>query len=64
MKHFVLKKFKYIRGYEHDMPPFVKDGFADQESAENAKEALETLEPRPDIVSYIIVKEVQPWFTK
>jgi hypothetical protein len=27
--------------FEHDMPPFVKDGFADQESAEKAKTALE-----------------------
>ena len=36
MRYFVLKKFKYIRGYEHDMPPFVKDGFADQEAAEKA----------------------------
>ena len=58
MKYFVLKKFKYIRGYEHDMPPFVKDGFADLATAEGAKAALETLEPRSDIVSYIIVKEV------
>ena len=59
MKYFVLKKFKYIRGYEHDMPPFVKDGFADLEAAEKAKAALETREPSSDLVSYVIVQEVQ-----
>ena len=58
MKYFILEKFKYIRGEQHDMPPFVKDGFENQESAEKAKAALETLEPRSDIVSYIVVKEV------
>jgi len=59
MKYFVLKKFKYMRGFEHDMPSLesCKNGFADLATAEGAKAALESLEFRPDMVSYIIVKE-------
>ena len=65
MKYFILRKIKYIRGYEHDMPALekCKNGFDDLETAEGAKTALEHLEHRPDMVSYVIVKEVQPWFT-
>ena len=47
---------KYIRGVQYDMPPMGKDGFADLPTAEGAKAALETLEQRPDLVSYVIVK--------
>ena len=65
MKYFILRKMKYIRGFEHDMPAneMCKNGFDDLETAEGAKAALEHLEHRPDMVSYVIVKEVQPWFT-
>ena len=61
MKYFVLRKFKYIRGFEHDMPAVekCKNGFDDLATAEGAKAALESLEFRPDMVSFIIVKEVQ-----
>jgi hypothetical protein len=59
MKYFVLKKFKYIRGYEHDMPAneMCKNGFTDLEKAKTAMAALELLNYRPDMVSYIIVQE-------
>ena len=52
---------KYIRGFEHDMPALekCKNGFDDLATAEGAKAALESLEFRPDMVSFIIVKEVQ-----
>ena len=65
MKYFVLRKFKYIRGYEHDMPANerCKNGFDDLETAEKAIAALKVLNHRPDMTTYIIVKEVQPWFT-
>ena len=55
---FVLKKFKYIRGYEHDVAPMTKDGFETLDQATAAIEALRTLEPRSDLISYIIVKDV------
>ena len=61
MKYFVMRKFKYIRVFEHDMPPLekCKNGFDDLATAEGAKAALESLEFRPDMVSFIIVKEEQ-----
>ena len=61
MKYFVLRKMKYIRGFEHDMPALekCKNGFDNLFDAEAAKTALESLEHRPDMVSFIIVKEVQ-----
>ena len=61
MKYFVLRKFKYIRGFEHDMPAVekCKNGFDKLEDALEAKTCLEHLEHRPDMVSYIIVQEVQ-----
>ena len=61
MKYFVMRKYKYIRGFEHDMPALekCKNGFDDLATAEGAKAALEHLEHRPDMVSFIIVKEVQ-----
>jgi len=61
MKYFILRKMKYIRGFEHDMPALekCKNGFDDLATAEGAKAALESLEFRPDMVSFIIVKEVQ-----
>ena len=61
MKYFVLRKYKYIRGFSHDMPDseLCKNGFDDLATAEGAKAALEHLEHRPDMVSYIIVQEVQ-----
>ena len=55
---YILKKFKYIRGYEHEVPPMVKDGFDSQEKAEKALAALQMLEPRPDLVTYIIVRDL------
>ena len=55
---FVLKKFKYIRGYEHDVAPMTKDGFKTLDQATAAMEALQILEPRPDLIIYIIVKDV------
>ena len=35
MKYFILSKFKYMRGYEHDMPANerCKNGFDDLEQA-------------------------------
>jgi len=59
MKYFILSKFKYIRGYEHDMPAneMCKNGFADLKKAKEAVAALKHLNHRPDMVSYIIVQE-------
>ena len=59
MKYFILSKFKYIRGYEHDMPANerCKNGFDDLETAEKALAALKVLNHRPDMTSYIIVQE-------
>ena len=61
MKYFILRKIKYIRGFEYDMPAVekCKNGFDDLATAEGAKAALESLEFRPDMVSFIIVKQVQ-----
>ena len=55
-----------MRGYEHDMPAneMCKNGFDDLEKAEKAVAALKLLNHRPDMVSFIIVKEVDAWFTK
>jgi hypothetical protein len=36
-----------------------KNGFDDLVTAEGAKAALELLEHRPDMISFIIVKQVQ-----
>ena len=57
---FVLRKFKYMRGYEHDMPTSekCKNGFKTLEEAEKAKAVLEYLEFRPDMIDHIIVKSV------
>ena len=55
---YILRKFKYIRGYEHEVPPMVKDGFEKFEDAEKAVAALEVLESRPDLVTYIIVRDL------
>jgi len=59
MKYFILSKFRYIRGYEHDMPAneMCKNGFDDLEKAKEAVAALQLLNHRPDMVSYIIVQE-------
>ena len=59
MKYFVLEKSKYIRGYEHDMPAneMCKNGFTDLEKAKRAVAALQLLNHRPDMVSFIIVQE-------
>ena len=61
MKYFVLRKFKYIRGFQHDMPDseLCKNGFDDLTTAEGAKAALELLEHMPDMISFIIVQEVK-----
>ena len=61
MKYFILSKFKYMRGYEHDMPANerCKNGFDDLESAKKALAALEVLNHRPDMTSFIIVPEAQ-----
>ena len=55
---FILKKFKYIRGYEHEVAHMTKDGFETLDQATAAMEALKILEPRPDLINYIIVKDV------
>ena len=59
MKYFILEKFKYIRGEQHDMPAneACKNGFPDLATAEGAVAALKVLNHRPDMVSYIIVQE-------
>ena len=61
MKYFVLRKYKYIRGFQHDMADseLCKNGFDDLTTAEGAKAALELLEHRPDMISFIIVQEVK-----
>ena len=62
MKYFILSKFKYMRGEQHDMPSneMCKNGFTDLKEAFKAKEALEHLNHRPDMVSYVIVCQVDP----
>ena len=55
---FVLKKYKYIRGYKHEVAHMTDDGFKTLDQATAAMEALKTLDPRPDLISYIIVKDV------
>ena len=55
---YILKKFKYIRGYEHEVPVMTKDGYDSQEKAGKALAALEVLETRPDLVTYIIVRDL------
>ena len=59
MKYFILEKSKYIRGHEHDMPAneMCKNGFTDLKKAKTAMAALELLNHRPDMVSFIIVQE-------
>ena len=59
MKYFVLQKFKYMRGEQHDMPAneMCKNGFTDLEKAKQAGAALKVLNHRPDMTSYIIVQE-------
>ena len=59
MKYFILEKRSYIRGHQHDMPTneMCKNGFKDLKKAEAAIVALEFLNHRPDMVSYIIVQE-------
>ncbi len=61
MKYFVLRKFKYIRGFEHDMPALEKSKscFDSILDVEGGSDASEHLEHRPDMVSYIIVHEVK-----
>ena len=61
MKYFVLEKFSYMRGEQHDMPAneMCKNGFKDLETAKRAIAALELLNHRPDMVSHIIVQEVE-----
>ena len=61
MKYFVLEKFKYMRGEQHDMPAneMCKNGFDDLEKAKQAVAALKMLNHRPDMVSFTIVQEVQ-----
>jgi hypothetical protein len=58
-KYFILEKFKYIRGEQHDMPAIesCKNGFTDLKKAKEALAALKLLNHRPDMVSYIIVQE-------
>ena len=60
MKYFVLKKIRYIRGHEYDMPANerCKNGFDDLATAEGAIAALQHLNHRSDMVSYVIVKEI------
>jgi len=55
---YVLRKFKYIRGFQYEVPPMAQDGYDSQEKAEKALAALEVLERRPDLVTYIIVRDL------
>ena len=59
MKYFVLEKFSYMRGDQHDIPgnEMCKNGFTDLKKAKQAIAALELLNNRPDMTSYIIVQE-------
>jgi len=59
MKYFVLEKRSYMRGHQHDLPTneLCKNGFTDLKKAEAAIVALEFLNHRPDMVSFIIVQE-------
>jgi len=59
MKYFILEKRSYMRGHQHEMPvnEKCKNGFKDLKKAEAAIVALEFLNHRPDMVSYIIVQE-------
>ena len=61
MKYFVLEKFKYMRGEQHDMPAneMCKNGFTDLEKAKQAVAALKHLNHRPDMGSCTIVQEVE-----
>ena len=61
MKYFVLQKFKYMRGEQHDMPAneMCKNGFTDLEKAKQAEAALKHLNQRPDMVSFTIMQEVE-----
>ena len=58
-KYFILEKFKYTRGEQHDMPANekCKNGFDNLKQAKEAVAALKVLNHRPDMVSYIIVQE-------
>ena len=58
-KYFILEKFKYIRGEQHDMPAneMCKNGFTSLKKAKEAVAALKLLNHRPDMTSYIIVQE-------
>ena len=49
---------------EEQLRRMCKNGFTDLEKAEKAMAALQLLNHRPDMVSFIIVKEVDAWFTK
>ena len=55
---YVLRKFKYIRGFQYEVPPMAQDGYDSPEKAEKAVSALEVLETRPDLVTYIIVRDL------
>ena len=61
MKYFVLQKFSYLRGEQHDIPSneMGKNGFTDLEKAKQAVAALKHLNHRPDMVSFTIVQEVE-----
>ena len=54
---YILRKFKYIRGFQYEVPPMAQDGYDSQKKAEKAVAALEVLESRPDLVTYIIVRD-------
>ena len=58
-KYFILEKFKYMRGEQHDMPAneMCKNGFTSLKKAKEAVAALKLLNHRPDMMSYIIVQE-------
>ena len=52
---FVLKKYKYIRGFQYEIPKQGDNGYQTLNAAIKAKDAFDLLETRPDLVTYVII---------
>jgi hypothetical protein len=52
---FVLKKYKYIRGFQYEIPKQSDNGYETLNAAIKAKDAFDLLETRPDLVTYVII---------
>jgi len=52
---FVLKKYKYIRGFQYEIPKQGDNGYETLNAAIKAKDAFDLLETRPDLVTYVII---------